>query len=122
MFFSKMTLCHKNDRGVYIYMLKNKLIYVPQKIFQQILPTKATNTPNYQLPINYYDPEGNMVGTYSGINLAANETITHHQLKRFINTHLPENYEVFPYFAYPKENITCENLPDEIMIAVRLSN
>src|SRR5699024_12031775 len=71
-------------------MLKNKLIYVPQKIFQQILPTKATNTPNYQLPINYYDPEGNMVGTYSGINLAANETITHHQLKRFINTHLPE--------------------------------
>ena len=103
-------------------MLKNKLIYVPQKIFQQILPTKATNTPNYQLPINYYDPEGNMVGTYSGINLAANETITHHQLKRFINTHLPENYEVFPYFAYPKENITCKNLPDEIMIAVRLSN
>ena len=79
-------------------MLKNKLIYVPQKIFQQILPTKATNTPNYQLPINYYDPEGNLVGTYSGINLAANETITHHQLKRFINTHLPENYEVFPYF------------------------
>ena len=96
-------------------MLKNKLIYVPQKIVQQILPTKATNTPNYQLPIN-------MVGTYSGINLAANETITHYQLKRFINTHLPENYEVFPYFAYPKENITCENLPDEIMIAVRLSN
>ncbi|XEL51029.1 hypothetical protein AB6A19_10200 [Lactobacillus crispatus] len=71
-------------------MLKNRL-----KIFQQILPTKATNTPKYQLPINYYDPEGSMVGTYSGINLAANETITHHQLKRFINIHLPENYEVF---------------------------
>ena len=103
-------------------MLKNKLIYVPQKIFQQILPTKATNTPNYQLPINYYDPEGNMVGTYSGINLAANETITHHQLKRFINTHLPENYDVFPNFAYTTDNITFQNLPDKIMIAVILYN
>ncbi|QLL74676.1 hypothetical protein [Lactobacillus crispatus] len=99
-------------------MLKNKLTYIPQKLIKQILPIKATVS-NYTLLINYYDPEGHKVGSHSEIPLTQNSVIKYHELKRIINNHVPENYEIFPYFAYPQDNITSKNLPSEIMIAVR---
>ena len=99
-------------------MLKNKFTNLPQKIIQQILPTKAEKE-EYTLIINYYDPEGKKVGSHSGLTLKENRTLKHHKQKDVINSHVPENYEIFPYFAYPQDNIASNNLPAEIMIAVR---
>ena len=77
--------------------------------------TKNINSANC-LEINYYDPYGNKVGAY--YSAPANAAI----LKEIIDSNIPENHQIVPYFAYPQHDITSDNTTEEIMIAVKEIN
>lgn len=102
-------------------MLTTKIKSLPKKIATNLLvsftPSKKTT-----LKINYYDSEGQLVGSHSLNPIKDGCIIDQHHLRILIDAHIPQNYAVFPNFAYPKEDITANNIPQEIMVAVKASN
>lgn len=76
----------------------------------------------YTLEINYYDPYGEKVGTYFSNPLNEKVFIHNDNLRKLIDSNIPENYQIVPYFAYPKHDITGKNITEEIMIAVKEIN
>lgn len=70
----------------------------------------STINPKPTLEINYYDPYGNKVGNHQPKDTIISST----QLKETIDSNIPQDYQIVPYFAYPQHGIT-----NEIMIAVK---
>ena len=83
--------------------------------------TKNINSANC-LEINYYDPYGNKVGAYYSAPANAAIFISNKRLKEIIDSNIPENHQIVPYFAYPQYDITSDNTTEEIMIALKESN
>ncbi|WP_283112651.1 hypothetical protein [Lactobacillus gallinarum] len=83
--------------------------------------TKNINSANC-LEINYYDPYGNKVDAYYFAPANAAIFISNKRLKEIIDSNIPENHQIVPYFAYPQHDITSDNTTEEIMIAVKEIN
>ena len=99
-------------------MLTTKIKSLPKKIAANLL-VSFTSSKKSTLKINYYDPEGQLVGSHFVDPIKDNCIIDKHHLRILIDAHIPQNYIVFPRFSYPKEDISSENMPQEILVAVK---
>lgn len=103
--------------------MKSNITSIPKKVVKRttslFLSFSSPSLPTKKITINYYDAEGNKVGSHSLNPVKDNWVITKDALRILIDSHIPQYYKIMPYFAYPEEDITLNNIPDEIMIAVK---
>lgn len=105
--------------------MKSNITSIPKKVVKRttslFLSFSSPSLPTKKITINYYDAEGNKVDSHSLNLVKDNRVITKDALRILIDLHIPQYYKIMPYFAYPEEDITLNNIPDEIMIAVKPS-